>query len=394
MSAVSSSTVPTADCITAANGEPPLSPSAVLEPARGGADRVEIRAAREPRLRLDERRRARLRRPPPPRCLAGARSRGSRRGARAARRGRRRRPTPPRPRTAPRCDAASRTRRTSRDRLRRVVEREPRSSFRRRERAEIDAAAERLGGEHAGELLPRRRETGRGGRDLLDVVAQRHGSSIESRAWMPGSSSRRSGRRTTATPGSSRSARIRAGAAFLVSRIPPDAKRVLDVATGTGAVALELVAARPTPVVGIDQSPEMLAVARERAVAERVELHEGRAESLPFADGEFDALTFTYLLRYVDDVRGDAARARARRAARRRRRDAGVRPAARRLAAAVGALRPRRLARSPAPSSRRAGTRSGASSARASATSGRSGPSRGSSTRGARRASTTCARAG
>lgn len=86
--------------------------------------------------------------------------------------------------------------------------------------------------------------------------------------------------------------------AFLVARIPPEATRVLDVATGTGAVALELVK-RGHTVVGIDQSPEMLAVARERLPG--VELHEGRAESLPFADAEFDALTFTYLLRYVDD---------------------------------------------------------------------------------------------
>jgi demethylmenaquinone methyltransferase/2-methoxy-6-polyprenyl-1,4-benzoquinol methylase len=86
--------------------------------------------------------------------------------------------------------------------------------------------------------------------------------------------------------------------AFLVSRIPPEATRVLDVATGTGAVALQLVEQGHT-VVGIDQSPEMLAVARERLPA--VEFHEGRAESLPFADGEFDALTFTYLLRYVAD---------------------------------------------------------------------------------------------
>jgi demethylmenaquinone methyltransferase/2-methoxy-6-polyprenyl-1,4-benzoquinol methylase len=86
--------------------------------------------------------------------------------------------------------------------------------------------------------------------------------------------------------------------AFLVSRIPTDAKRVLDVATGTGAVALQLVQ-RGHVVVGIDQSPEMLAVARERLP--EVAFHQGKAESLPFADGEFDALTFTYLLRYVDD---------------------------------------------------------------------------------------------
>jgi demethylmenaquinone methyltransferase/2-methoxy-6-polyprenyl-1,4-benzoquinol methylase len=84
---------------------------------------------------------------------------------------------------------------------------------------------------------------------------------------------------------------------FMVSRVPRGA-RVLDVATGTGAVALELLA-RGCSVVGIDQSPEMLAVARGRLPG--VELVEGRAESLPFADASFDALTFTYLLRYVED---------------------------------------------------------------------------------------------
>ncbi len=89
---------------------------------------------------------------------------------------------------------------------------------------------------------------------------------------------------------------------FLVSRIdPPHGGRVLDVATGTGAVAAELLRRRPDlGVVGIDQSPEMLAEARRRLGA-RVELHEGHAEQLPFADESFDALTFTYLLRYVRD---------------------------------------------------------------------------------------------
>jgi len=95
--------------------------------------------------------------------------------------------------------------------------------------------------------------------------------------------------------------------ACLVSQIPPDAQRVLDVASGTAAVAIELARAAPErTVVGLDQSPEMLAAGRERVagagLAERIELREGRAESLPFADAEFDALTFTYLLRYVDDV--------------------------------------------------------------------------------------------
>ena len=94
---------------------------------------------------------------------------------------------------------------------------------------------------------------------------------------------------------------------FLVSRIPPDARRVLDVASGTAAVAIGLAGAEPSrTVVGIDQSPEMLAAGRERVahagLGERIELREARAEDLPFGAAEFDALTFTYLLRYVDDV--------------------------------------------------------------------------------------------
>jgi demethylmenaquinone methyltransferase/2-methoxy-6-polyprenyl-1,4-benzoquinol methylase len=91
----------------------------------------------------------------------------------------------------------------------------------------------------------------------------------------------------------------------LVSAVAPQAgQRILDVATGTGMVAAELLARADCTVVGIDQSAEMLAGARARfatADRSRVELIEGQAEALPFADGAFDALTFTYLLRYVDD---------------------------------------------------------------------------------------------
>ena len=88
---------------------------------------------------------------------------------------------------------------------------------------------------------------------------------------------------------------------FLVSRIEAGpGEKVLDVATGTGAVAQELLRQKGCTVVGVDQSPEMLAVARERLPAD-VELVEAGAEDLPFDDASFDALTFTYLLRYVDD---------------------------------------------------------------------------------------------
>jgi demethylmenaquinone methyltransferase / 2-methoxy-6-polyprenyl-1,4-benzoquinol methylase len=82
--------------------------------------------------------------------------------------------------------------------------------------------------------------------------------------------------------------------------------RVLDVATGTGLVAAALVRRYGCSVVGLDQSPEMLARAQERLranphLAARIELVRGEAESLPYADRDFDHLTFTYLLRYLDD---------------------------------------------------------------------------------------------
>ncbi len=87
---------------------------------------------------------------------------------------------------------------------------------------------------------------------------------------------------------------------FLVSRLPRDGGHVVDVATGTGLVAAEL-ARRGFAVTGLDQSAEMLALARRRFAGADVELLEGSAESLPFESGSFDHLTFTYLLRYVDD---------------------------------------------------------------------------------------------
>lgn len=88
---------------------------------------------------------------------------------------------------------------------------------------------------------------------------------------------------------------------FLVSRIaagPGDT--VLDVATGTGAVAAELMRQKGCAVVGLDQSAGMLAEARQRVPA-GVRLVEGDADNLPFPAASFTGLTFTYLIRYVDD---------------------------------------------------------------------------------------------
>lgn len=94
--------------------------------------------------------------------------------------------------------------------------------------------------------------------------------------------------------------------AIVTAVAPGAADRVLDVATGTGLVAGELVRRYGCEVVGLDQSEQMLAVARarmrrEEMLASRLRLVQGEAERLPFGDGEFDHLTFTYLLRYVED---------------------------------------------------------------------------------------------
>ena len=86
----------------------------------------------------------------------------------------------------------------------------------------------------------------------------------------------------------------------LVSSVDASAEdRVLDVATGTGLVARELARRYGCAVVGLDQSATMLAAAAARNG--HMPLIRGRAERLPFPDASFDHLTFTYLLRYVDD---------------------------------------------------------------------------------------------
>jgi demethylmenaquinone methyltransferase/2-methoxy-6-polyprenyl-1,4-benzoquinol methylase len=87
---------------------------------------------------------------------------------------------------------------------------------------------------------------------------------------------------------------------------PRPGQRLLDVATGTGMVAFALADRADCEVVGIDQSEQMLAGARMRLartpeLERRLRFQQGEAEQLPFADATFDGLSFTYLLRYVDD---------------------------------------------------------------------------------------------
>jgi len=84
-----------------------------------------------------------------------------------------------------------------------------------------------------------------------------------------------------------------AGAAEkFVERLPiAPGMRVLDVACGTGNVALPLVRAGAV-VTGVDIATNLLVQGRERAAAEglAVKFDEGDAEQLPYADGSFDAV--------------------------------------------------------------------------------------------------------
>ena len=92
-------------------------------------------------------------------------------------------------------------------------------------------------------------------------------------------------------------ARWRARLVESVQAAPGDV--VLDVATGTGLVARAVSERYGCQVVGLDRSSDMLSAAAERDG--HISLVRGRAESLPFPDESFDHLTFTYLMRYVND---------------------------------------------------------------------------------------------
>jgi demethylmenaquinone methyltransferase/2-methoxy-6-polyprenyl-1,4-benzoquinol methylase len=87
--------------------------------------------------------------------------------------------------------------------------------------------------------------------------------------------------------------------------VPARPTRVLDVATGTAGVALRVVERTSAHVIGVDLTEAMLRRGAENVSragnGDHIDLLAGRAEQLPFPDATFDALTFTYLLRYVSD---------------------------------------------------------------------------------------------
>jgi demethylmenaquinone methyltransferase / 2-methoxy-6-polyprenyl-1,4-benzoquinol methylase len=115
----------------------------------------------------------------------------------------------------------------------------------------------------------------------------------------------------------------------LVTAVNPPKSRpfaLLDIAGGTGDVALRVIAAggEGTRATVCDINPDMLAIGRERAAARaaslpspaneggiegRITFTEGNAEALPFPDGSFDAATIAFGIRNVPRI--DAALAEA-----------------------------------------------------------------------------------
>ncbi|MEO7803308.1 MAG: class I SAM-dependent methyltransferase [Actinomycetota bacterium] len=80
---------------------------------------------------------------------------------------------------------------------------------------------------------------------------------------------------------------------------------VLDVATGTAGVARLIASKSSARVIGLDITESMLLKGKQEVAAsdeaQSIDLVLGSAERLPFPNEVFDSLTFTYLLRYVDD---------------------------------------------------------------------------------------------
>jgi demethylmenaquinone methyltransferase/2-methoxy-6-polyprenyl-1,4-benzoquinol methylase len=81
--------------------------------------------------------------------------------------------------------------------------------------------------------------------------------------------------------------------------------RVLDVATGTADLAMQLARQPGVTVVGVDPSSRMLSIAAEKVaragLADRVALTVGDAERLPFETGSFDAAAVAFGIRNVPD---------------------------------------------------------------------------------------------
>lgn len=83
-------------------------------------------------------------------------------------------------------------------------------------------------------------------------------------------------------------------------------KKILDIATGTGDLAIEALAVSPDKVTGIDISCNMLNIGREKIrrkkLEDRIELMQADAENLPFNDNSFDAVTVGFGVRNFENL--------------------------------------------------------------------------------------------
>lgn len=89
-----------------------------------------------------------------------------------------------------------------------------------------------------------------------------------------------------------------------VSKVNP--KTILDVATGTADLAIVASQLQPEKIIGVDIADQMLEVGRKKIVdnnlAKMITLQNGDSESMPFADGSFDAVTCAYGVRNFEHL--------------------------------------------------------------------------------------------
>ena len=83
-------------------------------------------------------------------------------------------------------------------------------------------------------------------------------------------------------------------------------RNILDIATGTGDLAIEALSVEPDKVTGIDISGNMLNIGREKIkrkkLEERIELIQADAENLPFEDNTYDAITVGFGVRNFENL--------------------------------------------------------------------------------------------
>ncbi|WP_304141197.1 bifunctional demethylmenaquinone methyltransferase/2-methoxy-6-polyprenyl-1,4-benzoquinol methylase UbiE [Mesoflavibacter zeaxanthinifaciens] len=83
-------------------------------------------------------------------------------------------------------------------------------------------------------------------------------------------------------------------------------KTILDIATGTGDLAINLAETSAEEIVGLDISPGMLEVGKEKVKAKqldnRVKMIIGDSENMPFEDNTFDAITVAFGVRNFETL--------------------------------------------------------------------------------------------